>query len=317
MRQYIKSRIILLITILAVAIVVVLGFIYTQPTINRASSNIIGYDGSPLLGTFYYAIEHSKGDFTKLRFRNSSDIGYSLLSGTIQAGFVEPYRVAEMQHLRGFEKLETIGGIVFPYGVSLVVRKDLQVRLSDIASLELAISDQDTKLLDIFLQDINKYDIKSPIKESIIVLSSDAIIPALESKAIDGVIVKGSHAIIAQLQGHHVLYQKWDVEAGDECCPPIVEQMVYILLVDKDWQYKNQFKHQINSTKNIDKKEINDAISKHLNLSSPLLEEIPVASFKLFTNDEKQIIEQHAGRHHQKEKKSTKEHTCSSSCKHH
>jgi ABC-type nitrate/sulfonate/bicarbonate transport system substrate-binding protein len=322
-----KRLIVLSVSLLLLIIVAILYVIKSnteKPVLDR-----IGYDASPLLAPFFYAVDKNNltNEIELQKLRSSSDIGYALLSKSISAGFVEPFRLSEMKHLKGFEDLQAVGGITFPYGVSVVVRKGLQIRLQDLKELVVAVSDQDTKLLGAFIHDVARFNITFN-EDDFTVLSSDAILPALETGAIDAVVLKATHAILAQIEGHSILYQKWDVEPGDECCPPIVDQLVYVLVVQKEWDKTERLQQLLLEASNDDTKNIRKSLQNYVAVPASFLDDVPIAKYEILPNENVEILEKHAGRNHQKEKSSiSKQHfvddkdvdhqTCGSSCTHH
>jgi ABC-type nitrate/sulfonate/bicarbonate transport system substrate-binding protein len=62
----------------------------------------------------------------------------------------------------------------------------------------------------------------------------DTMLPSLEAREVDGAVLKGASAAVAVSHGHSILYQNWEVQPGDECCPAIIDQAVQVLLVRRD-----------------------------------------------------------------------------------
>jgi ABC-type nitrate/sulfonate/bicarbonate transport system substrate-binding protein len=70
----------------------------------------------------------------------------------------------------------------------------------------------------------------APASLTVTPLPFDAMVPALEAGIVDAALLKGAHALLAQKQGHKILYQNWDVKGGDECCPASIAQVEFLLL---------------------------------------------------------------------------------------
>lgn len=101
----------------------------------------IGYGDSPLLGPLYAADERQAGRphaWQTVPIGSGGDIGYSLISGTIDAGFVETNKAVKLLKAPGGETLKVAGAVQFPYGATLVIRKDLNIRLGGLAGRTIA-----------------------------------------------------------------------------------------------------------------------------------------------------------------------------------
>jgi ABC-type nitrate/sulfonate/bicarbonate transport system substrate-binding protein len=195
----------------------------------------VGHGGGNLVAALYLASEREDWEkgFDAAKFGSTSDIGYALLSGGLDAGFVEIEKVKSLEKLAGFENLTGMGRITFPYGATLVLRKGLNRRLGELKGVKIAVSSPECVLLKAFEKDAERLnaDLSGVSYE---VMPFDAMIPALESGVADAAVIKGAAAVIALRQGHSILYQNWDVQPGDECCPAIVDQAVQVLLVRKE-----------------------------------------------------------------------------------
>ncbi|MDR1979137.1 MAG: hypothetical protein LBQ42_10445 [Synergistaceae bacterium] len=200
----------------------------------------IGHSGGNLVAALYLASEKEGWeDFDAVKFNSTADIGYALLSGGLDGGFVEIEKVKSLEKLPGFENLTGMGRITFPYGATLVLRKGLNLRLGELNGIKIAVSSPECVLLKALLKDAERMhaDLSGVSYE---VMPFDAMIPALESKTADAAVIKGAFAAVAIHQGHSVLYQNWDVQPGDECCPAIVDQAVQVLLVRKEQKEKGE-----------------------------------------------------------------------------
>ncbi|MDR1874197.1 MAG: hypothetical protein LBQ90_04180 [Synergistaceae bacterium] len=200
----------------------------------------IGHSGGNLVAALYLASEGEGWEgFDAVKFNSTADIGYALLSGGLDAGFVEIEKIRSLEKLSGFENLTGMGRITFPYGATLVLRRGLNLRLGELKGIRIAVSSPRCVLLGALLKDAER--LRADLSDvSYEVMPFDAMIPALESKTVDAAVIKGAFAVAAIHQGHSVLYQNWDVQPGDECCPAIVDQAVQVLLVRKEQSGKGE-----------------------------------------------------------------------------
>jgi ABC-type nitrate/sulfonate/bicarbonate transport system substrate-binding protein len=193
----------------------------------------IGHSGGNLLAALY-AVQDSIGAWAvSSPFQSTSDIAYALILGRLDAGFVEAEKLAALTAMDGFDKLTVVGKITYPYGATLVLRKGLNVRLNELDGLTVASSEEQCVLRAKFIEDARRLgaDI-SGIRDKYMTFS--AMLPALESGTVDAAVIKGSYAVAAVYAGHSILYQNWEVEPGDECCPKIIAQAALVLLARRD-----------------------------------------------------------------------------------
>jgi ABC-type nitrate/sulfonate/bicarbonate transport system substrate-binding protein len=250
----------------------------------------VGYSPNPLLGPLYAAQAQGKAwELTK--FASSGDIGYSLISGEIDAGFVETEKALKLIKAPGGEKLKVAGAIQFPYGATLVVRKDLKLRLGDLAGKRIAALEADCILNHQFNTDAKRHGLDTKTLKYSYMPFAD-MLPALEAKAIDGVLVKGAHAVLAELQGHKIIYQNWDIKAGaDDCCPPSIAQTEYFLLVRE--QASERMKPLIAAlvtASDLPPTQLRQAISRLLGYPQAALEQYPTASFAVVTEEQRKLL---------------------------
>lgn len=193
----------------------------------------VGYSGGYLSAALYAAQDDLPEGTSLQQFHSTSDIAYSLLSGALDAGFVEAEKLAALSELEGFDRLSAVGKVTYPYGATLVLREGLNVRLNELNGLTIAASAPGCVLLDAFAVDAKRFgaDISDVRYEY---MPFDAMVPALEAGEADAAIIKGAYAVIALQEGHSILYQNWEVQPGDECCPAIVDQAILILLARRD-----------------------------------------------------------------------------------
>jgi ABC-type nitrate/sulfonate/bicarbonate transport system substrate-binding protein len=81
-----------------------------------------------------------------------------------------------------------------------------------------------------FQRDAARLDV-DPRRIEFVFMPAEAMLPALESRTVDAAVLKGAAAVLAEAQGHKVLYQKWDMTADDDCCPAILAQVEAFLVV--------------------------------------------------------------------------------------
>ncbi len=193
----------------------------------------IGHSGGYLSAALYAAQDGLSVNTDIQQFHSTSDIAYALILGRLDAGFVEAEKLDAFAELDGFDRLTVVGKVTYPYGATLVLRKGLNVRLQELDGLTIAVSAPECVLLDKFTEDAKRLgaDI-SNVKYEYMVFH--AMLPALESGAVDAAIIKGSYSVAALQAGHSVLYQNWEVEPGDECCPAILNQAALVLLARSD-----------------------------------------------------------------------------------
>jgi len=191
----------------------------------------VGHGGGYLSAALYAAQDGLDADIQ--HFHSTSDIAYSLLSGALDAGFVEAEKVAALAALDGFDRLAVVGKVTYPYGATLVLRKGLGVRLKELGGLTVAASAPGCVLVGEFAEDARRLGADlSGLKYEY--MPFDAMIPALEAGKADAAIIKGSYSVVALQEGHSILYQNWEVKPGDECCPAIIDQAALVLLARRD-----------------------------------------------------------------------------------
>lgn len=286
----------LVFTALILAITVALGGCrerqHSQGTTVQAQARQprVGYSPNPLLGPLYAAQAAAKA-WELTRFGTGGDIGYSLISGEIEAGFVETEKALKLIKAPGGEALKVAGAIQFPYGATLVVRKDLNVRLGDLAGKKIAALEADCILNHQFNKDAKRHGLDTRTLKFSYMPFAD-MLPALEAKAIDGALLKGAHAVLAELQGHKIIYQNWDIKAGaDDCCPPSIAQTEYFLLVRE--QSAEKLKPLITAlvaAGNLPPTQLRQAISTQLGYPAAALEQYPTAGFAVVSDAQRKLL---------------------------
>lgn len=289
-----------MVTLLLVILCVVFAFQSTQKLFSPKA--IIGHNGSPLLAFLYAADEGDEGReaFTAAKFNSSADVGYALLSGTIHAGFIEPEKALELSRLSGFDNLVVLGKVTFPYGVTVITKKGSSLRLQDINGHHIGVPSDNPALLKEFTTAVSKYPVQ--LKQvNYQFLPSDAIIPALDAGKIHGAIVKGSKSVIAISDGHNILFQKWDMEPGNECCPPVIDQLEFVLLAQKKEQTRNRALVEIlTGSAALNPSVLRAALSRAEHVPETLFADLPLASFELADNQLLSLFSQHSGTDHHK-----------------
>ena len=191
----------------------------------------IGHGGGYLSAALYAAQDKYDADIQQ--FRSSSDIAYALLSGQLDAGFVEAEKLAAFAGIDGFDKLTVLGKVTYPYGATLILRKGLDVRLHELNGLTVAVSSPKCVLLHKFEEDASRLeaDISGIMFKHV---AFDGMVPALEAGVVDAAIIKGSYSVAALQANHSILYQNWEMQPGDECCPAVINQAELVLLARRN-----------------------------------------------------------------------------------
>ena len=250
----------------------------------------VGYNPNPLLGPLYAAQAKDKAwELTK--FGTGGDTGYALISGDVDAGFVDTEKALQLIKAPGGEKLKVAGAIQFPYGATLVVRKDLKVRLTDLAGKKIAALEADCILNHQFNKDAKRHGLDYKTLKFSYMPFAD-MLPALESKSIDGALVKGAHAVLAELQGHKIIYQNWDIKAGaDDCCPPSIAQTEYFLLVREEAVERvKPLLTALVAASDLPPVRLRQAISTQLGYPAEALEQYPTASFATVSPEQVKLL---------------------------
>ena len=264
-----------------------------QPGLSKkqGAALLVGSDDSPLLGPAYaayhkqLAANKTNQAWELKHFKSGGDIGYALLAGKLDAGFVETSKALRLLKAPGGEKLKIAGAIQFPYGATLVLRKDLKLRMSDLAGRTIAAQEPDCSLLHQFRKDARRHGVDAT-KIKFQYMPFDEMIPALEAKTVDGVLLKGSYAVLAENMGHKVLYQNWDVVAGDECCPASLAQTDYFLVVrDQDKTGLVKLITELVASNALPPLELRQSVQKQIGYPLEALEQFPLSSFVTITGD--------------------------------
>lgn len=264
---------------------------------------LIGHNGSPLLSFLYAAPGQANWNqnLSLVRLNSTSSVGYALLSGDIAAGFIEPERVLELKKLEGAEKLVVAGKVTFPYGASIVVAGGSNLRLGDLNGKRVAVEPNNRKLIAPFLADATRFGVTLN-RDDFQVMSADAIIPALEAGKIDAALTKGSQAVLAKHAGHLILYQRWDLVPGDECCPAIIDQLEYVLLVREDLTNLNGLLSHLEKSSALNPDSLRSATAKAIRVPPGTLNDLPLATFEIADRELLSLFGLHSKHNHEHQK---------------
>jgi len=198
----------------------------------------LGYVKSVLAATIYVAESQAaaaRSDrtpaFIGVPLNSSGDIGYALIAGDIDAGFMETAKAAALLH--SVNGLQPIGAVTFPYGATLVLRKDLNIRLDELAGRSVAVPGPRCRLLHQLASDAERLGVFTGAI-TFLPMHQDQMIPALEAGRVDAILTRGGHALLAVAHDHKVLYQSWEVSGDDQCCPQTLAQVELILVTRAD-----------------------------------------------------------------------------------
>lgn len=202
----------------------------------------IAHTGSPHLAPLYAALEHGVFEDNGLKvsleqFGSSTDAGFALLSGKVDAAFLEPSKSFRLINENDALGIKIAGSVNFDFGSTLIISEGLNIRLNDVEGLTIAAGSRFCLLLSQFKHDAQRYGVDTE-KINFVYMDFSTMLPALEAGKIDGMLTRASYSLTAQSHGHMILYQNWDVLPGDACCPEYLAQVEYFLLV-KDIKSQN------------------------------------------------------------------------------
>ena len=256
----------------------------------------IGHGGGYLSAALYAAQDGFAADVQE--FRSSSDIAYSLLAGVLDAGFVEADKLAALAALDGFDKLAVAGKVTYPYGATFILRKGLNLRLQELGGITVAASAPGCVLVEEFAEDAARFNADiSEVKFEYIPF--EAMIPALEAGAVDAAVIKGSYSVIALQKEHSILYQNWEVEPGDECCPAVIDQAALILLARRNkLNAVGPFVEALESTRKLSPDRLRRAVADNTVIPFETLQGQPVPEFSRADDELVKIFLEAAAGHH-------------------
>ncbi|MCL1948215.1 MAG: hypothetical protein FWF59_00550 [Turicibacter sp.] len=249
----------------------------------RASGNSqlnIGY-GSGFLSSPIYAAEHA---VNLHYFQQASDIVYGLLGGSLDGGFLQVDRfVALMESNTDFlDSFTIMGTIDYPFGATLIVREDLShLRLQDVGNLNIAVTSPGSNLLEAFLEDAERLGVDTA-GITYTFMPYRTMVPALTEGEVDAILIRGDHALVGLEAGHFILYQNWDLEGGDACCPAIVDQAAKVFLSRSDKvDDMGYYIQSLMATRLLNASYHRGAVAEHTNLPADLMFGMPVPEFSL------------------------------------
>lgn len=256
----------------------------------------IGHTGTPHLASLFVAVDQgifeNKGLKVELKqFGSTTDAGYALLTDRVDLVFIEPSRSFKLINENDDLKIKIAGTVNFPFGSTLVLREDLELRLHDLEGRTIAASDKNCALLKQFKHDAKRYGVDTN-KINFVYMDFETMLPALEAKQIDAMLTRSSYALLAQDEGHKVLYQNWELApGGDPCCPPYLAHVSYFMLV-KDLESRSVM--QLNAALiEASQRPVEDnrkAIIKHTQFAPELLQGYPVARYQEVREELKQEL---------------------------
>jgi len=246
----------------------------------------IARTGSPHLAPLYAAYGHgvfeNKGLKVSLKqFGSTTDAGFALLSGKVDAAFLEPSESFRLLNEHDDLDIKIAGSVNFDYGSTLIVREGLNIRLNDLEGLTIAAGSRGCVLLSQFKHDAQRYGVDTE-KINFVYMDFATMLPALEAEKIDGMLTRASHALPAQAHGHMILYQNWDVPPGCDapCCPVFLAQVKYFLLVkDINPQKVGLLDIALAEASELPTEVKRDAIVKYTQYPSELLAKNPIAYY--------------------------------------
>jgi hypothetical protein len=235
--------------------------------------------------------------FAPIRMESFTTVAYALLAGDLDAGFVEAKKLEALSELEGFEELTAIGKVTYPYGATLITRKGLHLRINELAGLNIAVSSPKCELLATFQEDAKRLGVELA-DVSYTILDFDAMIPALEAGQVDAVIIKGFYSVVALQQGHSILYQNWNVEAGDECCPAIIDQVALVLLARRENEAAVAFADLLLEAQEREEDLLRQAVADKTTIPYEILTGQPIAEFSSADDEVIKIFVEHGGKSH-------------------
>lgn len=243
----------------------------------------VGHTGGPLLPTLYsaYNTKEWKNGFESLKFGSSGDVGYALLSGEIDAGFVDPATVVYLQKNPGFQNLEAVGKVSFQYGSTVVVSKKLNSHFDKtLEGKRFAVNSENCVLYQTFKRDAESRGIDSS-KFKTVITPFHMMVAALESDRVDVIVSRPAYAAVAAGLGHRAIYKNYDVVAGDSCCPVTLEQLALVLLANKKSHDKvqNLVKLLLKTEDSVSRDNLRKSITDTTNIPEETLSKFPLAQF--------------------------------------
>ncbi|HSW35050.1 MAG TPA: ABC transporter substrate-binding protein [Candidatus Limnocylindrales bacterium] len=245
----------------------------------------IGHTGTPHLAPLFVAVDHGlfkqEGlDVDLKQFASTSDAGYALLAGRVDVAFIEPSKSFRLINENDQAGIKIAGTVNFAFGATLVVRDDLNIRLDDLEGMTVAAGSRYCGLLSQFKHDAERHGVNVG-EINFVYTSFETMLPALEAGKVDAVLTRASYALLAQGEGHKILYQNWDVVSGDPCCPEYLAQVEYFMLVrDLDAQSVRGLDATLKVASGRPAEDSRKAVVEHTQLPLRLQQGFPVAHYR-------------------------------------
>jgi ABC-type nitrate/sulfonate/bicarbonate transport system substrate-binding protein len=287
-----------LIISLVVALTVLAGIAVIADTTESDSQDLIrvAHTGSPHLAPLYAAygngIFEDKGLKVSLeQFDSSTDAGFALLTGKVDAVFLEPSKSFRLVNENDDMDIKIAGSVNFDFGSTLIVREGLNIRLNDVEGLTIAAGSRFCMLLSQFKHDAQRYGVDTD-KINFVYMDFASMLPALEAGKVDGMLTRASYALPAQEHGHTILYQNWDVVPGDACCPEYLAQVEFFLLVkDIGSQSVKLLDNALVQASELSPGQSRDAIAEFTQYPPELLaQNVPIAYYLRLSQELKQEL---------------------------
>lgn len=246
----------------------------------------LGYNPGPLAAVVY----HAEDAFEPMPFQSPGDVGIALLAGSLDLGFVETTRAAAL--LRSSKDLEPLAAVTLPFGASVVLHKDLDLRIDELAGRRIAVMGGRCRFLHQFLADAERFGIDADAI-TWITLPTDQMLPALEAGELDALLTRGAHAMLAVAQGHPVIYQNWDVTGDDTCCPTTLAQVEFVLIartaVLEDPRLEDLLA-ALDAANTAPADGLREVVASRTRIPLEVLTEFPVPGFELLTLEQRDAL---------------------------
>ena len=256
----------------------------------------LGFVNNPLAAALYVAEARAEAGgppapFRSISFGSSGDIGLALLAGELDSGLIETAKARSFLRNPGFH---AIGGVDFPYGATLVLRKDLNLRLDDLAGYSVAVQSAGCRLFHQFQSDAQRLGVDTQAPR-FVYLSFEDMASALEAKKVDAILTQGAYALLSVALGHKILYQNWDVSGKDLCCPATAAQIEWVLVVRSgmDPDSLSALVASLRDASTAKSSEARHVISRRTRIPRENLETFPVAGFSMLSAEQRQALGDH------------------------
>ena len=247
----------------------------------------VAHSGGFLSAVLYRTLETDLAfDLDVYNIRYSSDIAFALMSGYLDAGFLDAQGIVEFSQVADLDQLTVVGKITHPFGATVVLREGLFRRLGELEGHRLAAIDPGCGLLADFQADAYRLGVDLSQVEFVF-MPEYAMFQALEAGIVDGAVISGTNAIVALQEGHTILYQNWEMTATDECCPLIVAQAALLLVArTESLDRVTPFVNALFDTNRFSSPDVlRQAVANHTVIPFDIMQGQPVPSFSRAGND--------------------------------